>query len=230
MKKITNIPSHIGIILDGNGRWATRRGLSRLEGHKKGADAIRKMLVSAKKFKIKVVSVFAFSTENWKRSKDEVDGIFKILENMIDQFEKNFINNGYKLSIMGDINKLNKSLQEKIKSLIEKSKNNNQLIFNVGLNYGGRAEIVNATNQILQSNLKYVDEKAFESYLYTKNLPPLDFVIRTSGEQRISNFMLWQIAYSELYFPKYFWPSFNERKLKKCLIEFSKRKRRFGAI
>lgn len=229
MKLLTK-PVHIGIILDGNGRWAKKRGKPRLYGHEKGANAIKKLLVYAKKYDIKYVSVFAFSTENWKREKLEVDGIFKILENTIDNFKNSFLNNNYKLTIMGNITKLNKSLKQKISSLVESSKKNTGVVLNVGINYGGRSEIVNAVNVILQQNIKTVNEKSFEKFLYTKNLPALDFVVRTSGEQRISNFMLWQIAYSELYFPKFYWPSFSERKFKKCLVEFSKRKRRFGNV
>lgn len=229
MKLLTK-PVHIGIILDGNGRWAKKRGKPRLYGHEKGANAIKKLLVYAKKYDIKYVSVFAFSTENWKREKLEVDGIFKILENTIDNFKNSFLNNNYKLTIMGNLTKLNKSLKQKISSLVESSKKNTGVVLNVGINYGGRSEIVNAVNVILQQNIKTVNEKSFEKFLYTKNLPALDFVVRTSGEQRISNFMLWQIAYSELYFPKFYWPSFSERKFKKCLVEFSKRKRRFGNV
>ena len=229
MKLLTK-PVHIGIILDGNGRWAKKRGKPRLYGHEKGANAIKKLLVYAKKYDIKYVSVFAFSTENWKREKLEVDGIFKILENTIDNFKNSFLNNNYKLTIMGNLTKLNKSLKQKISSLVESSKKNTGVVLNVGINYGGRSEIVNAVNVILQQNIKTVNEKSFEKFLYTKNLPALDFVVRTSGEQRISNFMLWQIAYSELYFPKFYWPSFSERRFKKCLVEFSKRKRRFGNV
>lgn len=228
--KINNLPTHIGIILDGNGRWATKRALPRLAGHEEGAKAIKRMLVASKKLGIKAVSVFAFSTENWKRPKDEVDGIFKILENTIDENFDDFVKDGYRLEICGNLEKLKKPLKEKIKKLKDASKNNNSLIFNVCLNYGGRAEIVDACNKVLKSKKKSVDEKTFEEFLQSSILPPLDFVIRTSGEQRISNFMLWQIAYAEMYFPKFFWPQFDEKKLVKCLKEYSKRKRRFGGL
>lgn len=230
MKKTTSVPAHIGIILDGNGRWAKRRHMPRLFGHEEGAKAIKRTLIAAKKVGIKVVSVFAFSTENWKRPKDEVNGIFEILERYLDSNSAKFIEDGYKLTVMGEVSLLKPSLQNKLIDLIDKTKDNNGLIFNVGLNYGGRAEIVRAVNKIISENINEVSEQIFESFLYTASLPPLDFVIRTSGEQRISNFMLWQIAYSELCFPKFHWPSFNEKKLKKCISEFNKRDRRFGNI
>ncbi|MGN0748693.1 MAG: polyprenyl diphosphate synthase [Christensenellales bacterium] len=229
MKKI-NLPTHIGIILDGNGRWAIKHSLPRLAGHEEGAKAIKRMLIASKKFGIKVVSVFAFSTENWKRPKEEVDGIFKILERQIDENFQDFINGGFKLQISGNLDALETPLKTKIEKLLKESENNTKLIFNVCLNYGGRAEIVDACNKIIKSKVKNVDEKTFESFLQSSNLPPLDFVIRTSGEQRISNFMLWQIAYAELYFPNFFWPQFNEKKLVKCLKEYSKRSRRFGGL
>lgn len=229
MNKLS-IPAHIGIILDGNGRWAKKRNKPRLYGHKEGVNAIKRTLLAAKKLGIKAVSVFAFSTENWKRPKDEVDGIFKLLEDFLDKSSKSFAENGYKLNIMGDISAFTPSLKQKLLNLVELSKENTGLIFNLGINYGGRAEIIRAVNLVLSEGKAEITEQDFEKYLYTASLPPLDFVIRTSGEQRISNFMLWQIAYSELYFPKFYWPSFSEKKLVKCIKEYSKRDRRFGNI
>lgn len=228
--KLKSVPKHIGIILDGNGRWAIKKKKPRMFGHTEGVNALKRTLSAAKKLGIKVVSVFAFSTENWKRPKDEVNGIFKLLENFLDKSSGSFVENGYKLNIMGDISKLSPVIQNKLNNLVEKSKDNSALVFNLGINYGGRAEIVSAVNQILKENKKEVCEEEFEKYLHTASLPPLDFVIRTSGEQRLSNFMLWQVAYAELYFPKFFWPSFNEQKLIKCLKVFQKRNRRFGDV
>ena len=230
MNKILKVPDHVGIILDGNGRWAKKRHMPRLFGHLKGVEAIKKTLIAGKKLGIKVISVYAFSTENWKRSDEEINGIFKILEDSIDKYQDDFIKYNYKLLTMGDLTKLSKNLQEKIINLKQKTKNNSGLIFNVALNYGGRSEIVNAVNSIINNKLTSINEITFEKYLYSYGLPPLDFVIRTSGEQRISNFMLWQIAYSELYFPKYYWPTFNEKKLIKCIKEYNKRNRRFGNV
>ncbi len=230
MKKLSKLPRHIGIILDGNGRWAKKRGLERLSGHEEGAKAIGRLLSCAKKYNIEAVSVFAFSTENWKRSKQEVDGIFEILKNLINEKGNSFVEGGFVLRVMGDVSRLDQELQSLIKNLIERTKTNSGVVFNVGLNYGGRAEIVRAANLALEKNIEKLTEESFENLLYTSGLPPLDFVIRTSGEMRLSNFMLWQAAYSELYFPKFFWPSFNERKFVKCLIEYSKRNRRFGNV
>lgn len=230
MKKLSKLPRHIGVILDGNGRWAKKRGLERLSGHEEGAKAIERLLSCAKKYHIEVISVFAFSTENWKRSKQEVDGIFEILKNLIEEKGDSFVENGFVLRVMGDVSRLDQELQSLIKDLIERTKKNCGVVFNVGLNYGGRAEIVRAANLALGKNLKTVSEKDFEELLYTNGLPDPDFIIRTSGEMRLSNFMLWQAAYSELYFPKFFWPSLNERKFVKCLIEYSKRDRRFGNV
>ncbi len=230
MNKILKVPDHVGIILDGNGRWAKKRHMPRLFGHLKGVEAIKKTLIAGKKLGIKVISVYAFSTENWKRSDEEINGIFKILEDSIDKYQDDFIKYNYKLLTMGDLTKLSKNLQEKIINLKQKTKNNSGLIFNVALNYGGRSEIVNAVNSIINNKLTSINEITFEKFLYSYDLPPLDFVIRTSGEQRISNFMLWQIAYSELYFPKYYWPTFNEKKLIKCIKEYNKRNRRFGNV
>lgn len=230
MKKLSKLPRHIGIILDGNGRWAKKRGLERLSGHEEGAKAIGRLLSCAKKYNIEAVSVFAFSTENWKRSKQEVDGIFEILKRLIEEKGNSFVEGGFVLRVMGDVSRLDQELQSLIKNLIERTKTNSGVVFNVGLNYGGRAEIVRAANLALEKNIEKLTEESFESLLYTSGLPPLDFVIRTSGEMRLSNFMLWQAAYSEFYFPKFYWPSFNERKFVKCLIEYSKRNRRFGKV
>ena len=230
MKKLSKLPRHIGIILDGNGRWAKKRGLERLSGHEEGAKAIGRLLSCAKKYNIEAVSVFAFSTENWKRSKQEVDGIFEILKRLIEEKGSSFVEGGFVLRVMGDVSRLDQELQSLIKNLIERTKTNSGVVFNVGLNYGGRAEIVRAANLALEKNIEKLTEESFESLLYTSGLPPLDFVIRTSGEMRLSNFMLWQAAYSEFYFPKFYWPSFNERKFVKCLIEYSKRNRRFGNV
>ena len=227
--KNLSIPSHIGIILDGNGRWAKKRGLKRLDGHKMGVDAVKKTIKACQKFNIKVLSVYAFSTENWKRSKEEVFGIFKLLENAIDENKNNFIKNNIQVRVMGDFSKLPENVSGKIVDVIEETKNNTGLIFNIALNDGGQDEILRAVNLChLNNQGKEITKQTFESYLYTNGLPPVDFVIRTSGEQRLSNFMLYQCAYAEFYFPKIYWPQFNEKFLLKALKVFSKRNRRFG--
>ncbi|MDD4111233.1 MAG: polyprenyl diphosphate synthase [Clostridia bacterium] len=227
---IKNIPAHVGIILDGNGRWAKKRRLPRLSGHERGIQAIKKTIIAAKDMGIKVISFFAFSTENWKRSKEEVDGIFKIVENFLDDNKNEFNEKDLKLMVMGDISPLSENLRRSIEKGIESTKNNKGMIVNIAINYGGRDEILRAINLILKEKRDKISSEEFENYLYTKDLPPLDFVIRTSGENRISNFMLYQIAYAELYFPKVFWPSFNERYLKKALKVYQKRNRRFGKV
>lgn len=227
--KDINKPKHIGIILDGNGRWALKRKLPRIAGHKEGVFAVERMVKAAREEGIEIVSVFAFSTENWKRDKDEVDGIFALIDDAIDRNKNKLIENNIKLQIMGDISRLNLNLQNKITGLIKLTENNTGLVFNIGLNYGSRDEILRAVNIC---HNKYpnqeITREMFEQELYTNNLPNLDFVIRTSGEMRLSNFMLYQAAYAEFYFPKSYWPDFNKRFFKKALKEYSKRNRRFG--
>lgn len=229
--KVVNKPRHIGIILDGNGRWAKKRNLPRIAGHKEGVFAVERMIKAAREEGIEVVSVYAFSTENWKRSRDEVDGIFALIDDAIDRNKDKLIENNIKLQIMGDKSKLSEGLQDKINNLIELTKNNTGLIFNIGLNYGGRDEILRATNICHEKYPnKEITKEMFEAELYTAGLPNLDFVIRTSGEMRLSNFMLYQAAYAEFYFPKTYWPDFNKRFLKKALKVYSKRNRRFGKV
>lgn len=229
--KVINKPKHIGIILDGNGRWALKRKLPRIAGHKEGVFAVERMVKAAREEGIEIVSVFAFSTENWKRDKDEVDGIFALIDDAIDRNKNKLIENNIKLQIMGDISRLNLNLQNKITELIKLTENNTGLVFNIGLNYGSRDEILRAVNIC---HNKYpnqeITREMFEQELYTNNLPNLDFVIRTSGEMRLSNFMLYQAAYAEFYFPKIYWPDFNKKFFKKALKVYSKRNRRFGKV
>lgn len=230
MKKELIMPKHIGIILDGNGRWAKKRKKERLFGHKMGVLAVKRTIKRAVELKIKAVSVYAFSTENFKRSDEEVDGIFKILENSLLDFSNDLKENNIKFVSMGDISKLPKNLQEKIGEVKEKTKNCDGLIFNVALNYGGQDEILRAVNKCIEKYDEKISKKQFEDELYTNNLPPLDLIIRTSGEQRLSNFMLYQCAYSELFFIKKYWPDFNGKSLDKIIKKFNKRDRRFGNI
>lgn len=229
--KDINKPKHIGIILDGNGRWALKRKLPRIAGHKEGVFAVERMVKAAREEGIEVVSVFAFSTENWKRDKDEVDGIFALIDDAIDRNKNKLIENNIKLQIMGDISRLNLNLQNKITELIKLTENNTGLVFNIGLNYGSRDEILRAVNICHNKYLNQeITREMFEQELYTNNLPNLDFVIRTSGEMRLSNFMLYQAAYAEFYFPKIYWPDFNKKFFKKALKVYSKRNRRFGKV
>ena len=230
MKKNFVIPNHIGIILDGNGRWAKKRKRERLFGHKMGVVAVKKTIKRAVELKIKAISVYAFSTENWKRSSEEVDGIFKILENSLTEFLNDLKQNNIKFTTMGDISKLPKNLKKEIEKVKEETKNCTGLIFNVALNYGGQDEILMAVNNCIEKYDVKISKEQFEKELYTKNLPPLDLIIRTSGEQRLSNFMLYQSAYSELFFIKKLWPDFNGKSLDKIVKKFNKRERRFGNI
>ena len=224
------MPQHVAFIIDGNGRWAKRRGLPRSMGHKVGMETVMKTVQHAFNLGIKAVSIYAFSTENWNRPQEEVDYLFELFEKYIDQEMQQFYDQNIKLVVMGDYTKFPKGLAESIANAIEKTKNNTAGILNLGLNYGSQDEILRAVNNIIKDGKKEITKEIFTSYLYTAELPPLDFIIRTSGELRLSNFMLWQAAYSEFLFPKTFWPDFKEKQLEKALIAFQKRNRRFGAI
>jgi len=226
--KLKKLPNHIGFIVDGNGRWAKKRGLNRSVGHKFGVEAVKKVIGALLELKIKYSSFFVFSTENFKRSEEEINNIFSLLREYINSDLETFNNKGIKLVISGDITKLPEDLQADLKNCLEKTKNNSKLIVNMCLNYGGQQEIVRACNKIIEDKLEKVDIKTFKNYLYTKELPPLDFVVRTSGEIRISNFMLYDLAYAEFYFTKTYWPSFDKKGLIKALKNYQKRDRRFG--
>lgn len=231
MKKEIKKPKHIGIILDGNGRWAKKRNLPRLAGHKAGVEAITRTIKAVIDEGIEVLSVYAFSTENWKRDKEEVDGIFALISDAIDKYLPSIQRNEIKVQILGDYSVLNEELKQKIDRLVEETKSNQKLIFNIALNYGSRKEILRAVNMCAE---KYpgqeITAEMFENELFTAGFPDVDFVIRTSGEQRLSNFMLYQASYAELYFPKIFWPDFNKKYLQKALKVYSKRNRRFGKV
>jgi undecaprenyl diphosphate synthase len=225
-----NLPQHVGIIMDGNGRWAKKRGLPRIFGHRAGAKTVKKIVETAAKLGIKCLSLYAFSTENWQRPEDEIEGLFSLLRYYIRSEKKRLIKNNIKLVVSGDITKLDDKTKKSLRDLIDELKNNTGLILNLCINYGGRQEIISAVNKILNSNIEKINEQEFERFLYTKDLPELDFLIRTSGEQRISNFMLWQIAYTELYFTKTLWPDFTPKEFVLAIKEFQTRERRFGKV
>ncbi len=224
------LPTHLGIIIDGNGRWAKMRGLSRSQGHMAGFKNLEVIVKECfYKYNIPHVSIYAFSTENWKRPKKEVDYLIKILrEYLDDNFSVKYPN--VKLNIMGDYTKFPEDLVIKATATIEETKNNTKFILNLGINYGGRDELLYAINNIIKKEITEVDANILENHLYTKGQPPLDFLIRTSGEQRLSNFMLWQVAYAEFYFPKVHWPAFKKKDLLEALQTYQNRDRRFGAI
>ena len=197
----SRIPNHIAIIMDGNGRWAEKRGLPRTFGHKEGADALRKIITYAGKIGVKYLTVYAFSTENWKRSKDEIDALMFLFKTYLKNEEKNIMRNNVRFLVSGRKNGVSSSLLEAIKKLEDKSRDNTGLTLNIAFNYGGRAEIIDAVNSILKSGADNINEEDFSKYLYN-DIPDPELLIRTSGEFRISNFLLWQIAYSEIYITK----------------------------
>jgi undecaprenyl diphosphate synthase len=227
---IKNMPEHVAFIMDGNGRWAKKRGMDRTFGHKVGFEKIEKIVRHASRMGVKIVSFYAFSTENWKRPQDEVDAIFKILTDNIDRFADEFYTSNIKFRVSGDISPLPEGLQKQVINATEKTKGNTGLIVNIALNYGSRVEIITAINKLIADGVKKVDEATFRRYLQTENLPDPDLVVRTSGELRLSNFMLYQCAYSELYFPKIFWPDFGEKEFDKAICVYQARTRRLGGI
>ncbi len=229
-KRINKIPQHIGIIMDGNGRWASTQALPRNMGHKEGINAVDRTIDALIKFGVKVVSFFAFSTENWKRSEEEINGIFNLVRDFLHSKRNNFKERGVKITTIGDLTPFPEDLKTQLALTKEETKDNDKLIVNLALNYGGRSDITRSVNRLIAEGVKEVTEQDILDNLDTKSLPEPDFVIRTSGEERISNFMLYQMAYSELYFPKVLWPNFNERHLRKALKVYSKRNRRFGGI
>lgn len=231
-----NIPNHLAIILDGNGRWAKKRRMPRNYGHTQGSKVVEKICEEAYHIGIKYLTVYAFSTENWKRSKDEVDALMKLLSNYLDTSIKTSQKNNMRVRIIGDLTGLSESIQRKIRELEEASKNNTGLNFQVAINYGGRDEIIRAVKALsidLKENkleLDDIDETIFTQYLDTKGIPEPDLLIRTSGEQRLSNFLLWQLAYTEFYFTDVLWPDFNKKELLKAIEYYSTRNRKFGGL
>lgn len=228
MKLTNKFPEHIGIIMDGNGRWATKRGLSRLVGHQKGVEAIKRTIDFASDLRIKFLTFFAFSTENWKRDKEEIDGIFEIVRKYIKENKDKLNDQNIKITSIGDISKIPEDLQKNLIEIQKTTSNNNGLIVNLAINYGGRDDIVYAVNKLIKNGNKNISIQMIKENLYTKDIPDPDLIIRTSGEMRLSNFMLFQCAYSELYFTKVYWPSFNKRHFLGALKNYSKRERRFG--
>ena len=230
-----NIPKHIAIIMDGNGRWAEKRGLPKVIGHKQGVDAVRNTVKACLKIGVQYLTLYAFSTENWSRPDHEVKALFKLLENFIDNEIKLFHDNKIKLHIIGERHKIQKDLLVKIEKTEKDTEDYDSLTLNIALSYGGRQEILNAARILAQDaksgkiDPKDIDEKMFSGELYTKRQPDPDLLIRTSGEMRVSNFLLWQISYSELYVTETLWPDFDEKELNKAIEEYNKRDRRFGA-
>jgi len=225
-----NIPKHVAIIMDGNGRWAKARGLPRTEGHRAGTENLRRILRAAVRNGIEVLTIYAFSTENWSRPRAEVRMLLRILETVIDRELDELNAEGVQLRHIGELDGISGGLQKKIHKAMELTKNNTRLIVNIAFNYGGRDEIVHAVRRIIEDGIPadQVNEALIDSYLYTGGLPDPDLIIRTSGELRVSNFLIWQGAYSEYYATPVFWPDFDETELKRALASYAQRKRRFG--
>ena len=232
LKNHPKLPQHIAIIIDGNGRWALKHGMKRSAGHKIGSENIRKHMHLIQELGIKNLSIYAFSQQNWNRPDEEVAFLLKTFDRMLNEFEADYLDKEVRLMISGNLDdeRISDDVRNKAKHLMDITKHKTGFVVNVCINYGGREEILQAVNNIVNDKISNVDEKTFENYLYTSDLLPLDFVIRTSGEQRTSNFMPWQTTYSEWYFPKTLWPSFSKKDLVKALKSYMKRNRRFGAI
>ncbi len=224
------MPKHVAIIMDGNGRWAKARGLPRSAGHRQGTENLRRLLKTAVEFGIEIMTIYAFSTENWSRPRREVRLLMRILEMVIDRELEELNENGVQIRHIGELDGIAPRLQKKVLHACEYTKNNTKLILNVAFNYGGRDEIVHAVRRIVEEGIpaEGITEELISSYLYTGGLPDPDLIIRTSGEFRLSNFVIWQGAYSEYYATNTYWPDFDKEELHQALVTYSQRKRRFG--
>ena len=234
MDKQKKLPNHIAIIMDGNGRWAKQRNKNRIYGHNQAKKSVKECVEYCVEHKIKFLSLFTFSTENWNRPKLEVKALMKLLNIVIKEEINHLIKQNIKVKVIGDISKIPEKTEINLKKAIDKTKNNSGLTLILAINYSGKWDILNATKKILldknQINLKIFNDNIFENYLTTANIPEPELIIRTSGEHRISNFYLWQAAYSELFFTDILWPDFNKKELNNAIFEFQNRERRFGSL
>tara|TARA_R110002050_G_scaffold184989_4_gene318851 strand:+ start:26780 stop:27520 length:741 start_codon:yes stop_codon:yes gene_type:complete len=230
----TKLPEHIAIIMDGNGRWAKQKGMLRAFGHKNGTKSVRQTVEACAELGVKNLTLYAFSTENWNRPKLEVQTLMKLLVSSLKNEIKTLLDNDIKLTAIGNLNTLPKKVYKELNEVIDQTKGNNRMTLTLALSYGSREEIINTVKEIsikVKNNIispDKIDESIINEHLYTQNLPDVDLLIRTSGEQRISNFLLWQIAYAELYFTSVLWPDFTKQHLYEAIIEYQKRERRFG--
>jgi undecaprenyl diphosphate synthase len=230
-----NLPQHIAIIMDGNGRWAKLRGLPRIMGHQAGIKAVKEVIKACRELGIKYVTLYAFSIENWKRPKEEVETLMGFLNEYIDKELASFVKNDIRLNVIGRMGGLPDYVQPKLRKAIDKTKGCGSMVLNVALNYSGRSEIVDAAKKFASQvksgrrEINDLDEESFNELLYTKGQPDPDLLIRTSGEMRISNFLLWQISYSEIYITPKLWPDFGRKDLEEAIAAYQKRERRFGA-
>ena len=232
LEKLAKVPQHVAIIMDGNGRWAQEKGLPRASGHKAGTENLREVIEASVEFGVKYLTIYAFSTENWKRPKEEIQGLMQIFRTMLDRELQNLHENGVQLRHFGCLDRIEKTLKKKVIQAINLTKENQTLILNVAFNYGGRDEILRAVQSIIEEGLPAdeVNEAIFSQHLYSADCPDPDLIIRTSGEYRCSNFLIWQGAYSEWYFTPTYWPDFGKEELHKALAEFNQRERRYGEI
>ena len=227
-------PNHIAIIMDGNGRWAKKRNKNRVFGHSKGINAVRKIVEESVRLKIKYLTLYAFSAENWNRPEEEISILMQLLLKSLKNEFKKFVKNKIKLNVVGNISLLPKSVKEELSYVLKETSKNKQLVLTLALSYSGREEIQNALKKIcakVKNNIipiEKIDQSTINEHLYTENLPDVDLLIRTSGEKRISNFLLWKIAYAELYFSEVLWPDFNEKNLHEAILNYQNRERRFG--
>ncbi len=229
-----NLPQHIGIIMDGNGRWAKKRGLPRSAGHSKGADALKKIVTECNRIGIKYITVYAFSTENWKRPKEEVDYLMGLLLDYLRDAENSLAGENVVIRAIGSRKELSEEIREQIVKTEKFTENNTGIVMNIALNYGSREELVHAIGEIVkdaeEGKIGEITADTVSEHLYTKNQPDPDLIIRTSGEERLSNFMLWQAAYSEFYFTKRLWPDFSKKDLYEAIADYQRRGRRFGGV
>ncbi len=230
----TNLPKHLAIIMDGNGRWAKQQGYLRAFGHENGTKSVKEIIKTSARLGIEYLTLYAFSTENWNRPKLEVQALMKILINSLKKELVTLQENNIRLNAIGNLDKLPKTAQKELLDVMEKTKNNTRLTLTLALSYGSREELVNAVKAISDKvknniiSIDTIDDSIINEHLYTQNLPDVDLLIRTSGEHRISNFLLWQIAYAELYFTNVLWPDFKDQDLYEAIISYQKRERRFG--
>ncbi len=216
--------------MDGNGRWANDRGKSRIDGHKKGVDVVREVIKYSIEYKIKYLTLFTFSSENWNRPKKEILNLMNLLVSSLDLETQSLIKNDVKLMVIGDLSSLDSITRRSLKKVVDLTKNNKTITLVLAISYGGRQEIINAINKILLSGNKKITLDMFSSFLYTKDIPDPDLLIRTGKEKRISNFLLWQTSYTEIYFSDLYWPDFNKKEMDKALLFFNKCERKFGKI
>ena len=232
VNKTSPLPNHVAIIMDGNGRWAKQRGLPRLAGHEAGTSNVRRVVDRFNNYEVKYLTLYAFSTENWRRPDEEVNGLLHIFARMIDRETKALHEKGVRLFHLGKADSLSEELQTKVNKAIELTKNNTGITLSIAFDYGGRAEILDAVRRIVRDGIRPEDitDSLFSSYLYTPNVPEPDLIIRTAGEMRLSNFLIWQSAYSEYYSTPTLWPDFKDEEVDKALIAYSRRERRFGGL